>query len=199
MQALIVFISGFTQSEKRFNGVFRQFRNALVYRRQQRGEGARIEYRTWRYDWEAMAEYSQHMLDPGGVVYIVGYSWGGGWGARRYTQELANRGIEVPELLLCDAVYRSSVLPVWAPANIRSVFNSGPLAPKIEIPSNVRNVHWLRQRENKPQGHDVSPVNPQRTALTMPVLLKLPHSEMDESDEFAEMSFEMVDRALKTL
>lgn len=188
MRTLVLFISGFTQSAKRHNGVFDLFEWALAERRRQNVQGARIEYRAWKSDWTAVAEYCQ---DLGiGRVVIIGYSWGVGWGARKLATRLDRRGIVVPHLLSCDGVYRGRF------SRLRSLINSGPLAPKIVVPSNVRRVTWLRQGINKPQGHEIAAANEQRTKIELPTWVDLPHGEIDSSIEFEELAKKAVGRAL---
>lgn len=195
LRSIVVFISGFRQSAERFNGVFRQFREAASRRREMGIADARIEYRTWRSEWDAFAEYTRSLLDFNGEVWIVGYSWGAGWGAKRLAVELNFRGLTVPGMLLCDPVYRSPVLPAWLPLNPLSLIHKRRWAPKIYLPSNIRNVRWLRQDVSRPQAHQLVAVNPQATVIHPPKVLQLIHSEMDESNEFAAMSRELVNQA----
>lgn len=194
---LIVFISGFRQSAKRFNGVLRQFLAAMERRRELAAGDARIEYRAWDTNWEEFGEYCRNMVGLFGEVSIVGYSWGAGWGAKRLAVELQARGIEIPRMLLCDPVYRSPVLPAWLPLNPLSLIHRGRLTPRIKLPSNIRRVDWLRQEISRPRSHDLVAVNPQATRIKPPIELELIHSEMDESREFAGMSQELVEVVLR--
>lgn len=192
LSRIIVFISGFTQSAEVFNGVLHRFLEAMDVRREMEADGARIEYRAWDTDWPAFAEYCRGLVGYGGTVSIVGYSWGGGWGAKRLSEQLQDRGLYIPRMLLCDPVYRSPFLPAWLPLNPLSLIAIGKLRPAIRLPSNIRRVEWLRQGVSYPRGHDLVAINSQATRIKAPVEIQLVHSEMDESYEFAEMSRELV-------
>lgn len=189
MNNLVVFISGFTQTTKRVNGVSERFKWALRARRAAGANEYRVEMYTWRANWEAVAQYCRSSL---GVekVYIAAYSWGVGWGATQLAKHLQNLGIEIGWLLSCDGVYRFGLTNAVAranPLNFRTMFHKGPLAPKIKIPSNVGEVYPLRQRGGRLRGHDFERVNPERTVVFPTQWVKLPHSEMDDSTEFEEL------------
>lgn len=108
--------------------------------------------------WDARTDRIAAFLQRQKVerVIIVGYSWGGGFGAQRFARECAERGIAVPLMLLCDAVYR----PLWLspftgllPLAFRALL---PGSAKIEIPRNVRRVVSVRQTLSLPMGHPIS-------------------------------------------
>ncbi len=183
---LILFISGFTQTGKKSNGVSNLFRWALITRRALGASDYRVELRTWRANWEAEAEYFRRDLGVS-EVRIVSYSWGVGWGAMQLAKYLQRLGIKVVWLVSCDGVYRWGKLSIARanPLNFRTMFHKGPLAPKIKVPSNVGAVYPLRRRaSSKIRGHDFNIVNTDRTKLHDTQWLTLPHSEMDDSIEF---------------
>lgn len=182
---LVVFISGFTQTTKKVNGVSELFKWAWRERRVVGAEGYRIELYTWRANWEAVAEYCYRVL---GVerVFICAYSWGVGWGAVELSKYLQNLGIKVGWLISCDGVYRWGKLSIARanPLNFRTLIHRGPFAPKIKISSNVAEVYPLRQYNGRLKGHDFIRINPERTRLHDTIRLTVPHDKIDDSLEF---------------
>ena len=187
---MVVFISGFSQTSKRVNGVMAAFHEGAARRREAGIEGVRFEYRTWRTDWECFAAYCRFLLGNGGGkhVSIVGYSWGGGWGARVLANQLRFQGIAVPRMFLADAVYRSSILPKWLPANPLSLMSRS----KIKLPSNVGHVTWMRQKQSRVRGHDVVALVPGKTRIDPAIVVRVGHSQIYETPEFERMAKDLV-------
>ncbi len=184
---MVLFISGFTQTTKRRHGVFERFRWALNTRRALDAHGYRVELRTWRANWDAVAEYCRS-LDVTEVC-IAAYSWGVGRGVVQLAPQLQARGISVPWLVSCDGVFRGwgvSSVSRANPLNWRTLIHKGPLAPKIKIPSNVKAVYPLRQKLGRLRGHDFKIENSQQTRLHPTRWVDLPHGAMDDSVEFTE-------------
>lgn len=186
LNTIVVFISGFSQSSKQLNGVLLAFQKAAASRRENSIEGVRFEYRIWKDDWEAFAAYC-HFLGAQNVC-IVGYSWGGGWGARKLAEHLRHKGIAVPRMFLADAVYRSGLVPKWLPANPLSIMQLS----KIKLPSNVGHVTWMRQKQTRLRGHDVVALVPSKTTIDPAVWVKVGHSQVDETPEFERMAADLV-------
>ena len=182
-QAWNIIISGRTQEEGDNNGshdIWFEMRCEHIF------PSVFVELRTWNNNWSKLAQKILLTSGTTATVRIYGYSWGGS-SAMRLAEELQKRGIEVVEMVLCDPVYRSQVPLVFL---WRSMINKVWFAPKIKIPCNVRHVRWLRQRVNKPQGHDLVAVCPDKTIIDVPTLLQLPHGKMDESETYRNMAME---------
>ncbi len=193
----VLFIFGFRQSARRYNGLLGEYLWALKERRRLGVSTCRIEAREWDADWATVADYIGWVLRPSGSVYVVAYSWGQGWGfARGLAPALAKRGVDVAENLSLDGVYRSSLFPKSLTLNPLSLYN-GPGAPRIRLPHNVREVRVLRQSVERPMGHQITAINPEATRIHPTVWVRLGHSEMDDSEVFRQESRALVRRALR--
>lgn len=143
------------------------------------GPSTRVEFAKWGDSVKESAAYIARRIDPAGRVVLIGYSFGGD-AVIDLAWELKKRGVGVADLVLCDAVYRTGILPTWLTANVYSLLPFG----KLKIPPNVGRVHRFYQRINIPQGHELKIVDPDRTKVVLDVDLKLRHEQMDESPEF---------------
>jgi pimeloyl-ACP methyl ester carboxylesterase len=142
-----------------------------------------IQYRVWDDDWAGMASHVSRVSNGAPVVNIYAYSWGAGHGFVTLAKELSRYGVQVSHAVLCDPVYRSTILPTWLPLNPLSMLR----LPTITIPPNVRRVSWLRQSQNKPAGHNLKAAH-EATRIHEPITLKLNHDQMDDSAEYHAMA-----------
>lgn len=170
-----ILISGFTQTLGRPNGTERLW---LRLRSLSSPETC-VQQFVWDDDWQGHAERIWRLSEPLTCVYVYAYSWGAGWGFITLAQALEKRGMAIAHAVLCDPVYRSRVLPTWLPANPLSLLS----APKIKIPANVHEVTWLRQRVNRPAGHDLV-ASGKHTRLHPAKELAVGHQWMDEHHEY---------------
>lgn len=146
------------------------------------GNGNRVELEAWDDDPEHTADYIHRLgpLDRPPNVAIFAYSWGCGYGFVELARALRRHGIDVNQAVLCDPVYHG--LAKWRALVPRTLFSK----VYVTIPSNVSEVHWLRQDVSKPAGHDLR-VESTYTKLHEPKLLQVPHIEMDNAPEFHQL------------
>jgi len=149
MQTVICFVMGFTQDLDTLTGQEKLWRKA---RRLSSPDTLVMTPVPWNTDPSKLAAFIARQGD-GEVpkVRFVGYSWGGGWQFPRLATQLMHRAIPVESAVLCDAVYRSPVFPSWFPFNPMSLMKT----PRITIPTNVKELWYVYQRErsSKLQGH----------------------------------------------
>jgi hypothetical protein len=167
--------SGFLQGVGDLNGCVKIF---LELHRATLSPDTRVELRPWSCDVADVAEMISrlHPLDRMPRVCVYGYSWGGKT-AENFCRELHRRGLDVEQLVLCDAVYRHWYrLGQWRALARWSV---------IRIPGNVQHVTHFRQRQSwLLRGHAVQAENPGLTNVRGVRWLKCEHSWMDDSPEF---------------
>lgn len=165
----LILISGYRQSYERMTGMDRLFIQVLE-------KGYRVEYWPWNSDWEGNAAFI-HRHSPQEVEIIVAaYSWGGGHGAVKLSEQLRDRGRLIHHMILCDPVYRASWAPSW--------FNLLPMSMTkdrtIRYPSTVEQIDWFYQRIDKPAGH--KPIGAR--VVSAGTELTYTHSGIDDSGEF---------------
>lgn len=141
----------------------------------------------WDTDWDAIAAFVMRTSRPAPVINVYAYSWGGGWGFTRFAAGLRARGLTIRHAVLSDAVYRSRWLPDWLPANPLSLMRW----PAIEVPDNVREVHWFHQNVSRPAGHRLTAASPDKTRVHPGVLLNVPHAAMDEAARYHHMAWRL--------
>lgn len=153
----------------------------------------RVELEAWKDDPETTAAFVDRLssdLDPPKIV-LIGYSWGAGYGCVRLAKALRTRGLQVDAAVLCDPVYHSRVL-WWRALLARTLFR--PVT--ITIPSNVAEVHWLRQHVDRPAGHDLVAQAPKRTTIHDPQVLDVGHLAIDDTREFHSLALRTVQDVL---
>lgn len=173
-------ITGFREGEEAFSGTEKL--HGII--RERFGDVAQVfDLRPWDHDWKALAA----MVSRQGIreVIVIGYSWGGGFGAQVFARELEKHGIVVVLMGLCDAVFR----PLWLwkkfPANVLSIRSILPGSAKIEIAKNVMRVFGVYQTETVPKGHTWK--IPPHTVKGRFRKLPYPHTTIDEAQEWHEM------------
>jgi hypothetical protein len=169
-----IVLSGFLQRAGDLNGCVKIF---LDLHRAIQSPAARVEIRPWTCDVSDMAEMiaKLHAVEDPPRICVYAYSWGGKT-AELFARELQRRGLEIDQMVLCDAVYRHWYwLGQWR-----------AFAPwsRIRIPGNVRHVTHFRQRRCHPKGHPVIAENPGRTIVKPVKMLEYDHMWMDDSAEF---------------
>lgn len=170
-----VVISGFTQRLESPSGA--QFLWNAIRRARANSADAAALLEPWNADWRGIADliWRFRPLDRPARVCCYAYSWGGGWGFPALARELAQRGIEIAQAVLCDAVYR----PRWISFDWLALTR----LPKIRVPANVREVSWFRQRTGLPAGHDVIAEDRTRTRVNAAVVCDgVAHQFMDDLD-----------------
>ena len=135
----------------------------------------------WNTDAEAIAALIHRNVAADCEIIVTPYSWGCGQFFIDFADALKARGREIRHAIICDGVYRTRILPTFIPVNPWSML---PLA-KLRIPSNVREVTWFFQRNNRPAGHRPVAADRRRTVVNDGVELKsLRHEQMDDSELF---------------
>lgn len=180
----IVLCSGFLQNEGTLNGIEQLWSKV---RTRHSSPDVSVEYRPWNTDWRKMAEFMFRLRDHDDPprIMLVGFSWGG-YGMVCLARELAKRGLLVETLILSDAVYRSQWM-VWRWLSMTGF-------PRIHVPPNVRDVHWFRQRNDWPRGHEVVPETHFRTSISTPVILDVTHSYADDAAPFHDLTLEEAEK-----
>ena len=170
----IVF-AGFQQSTGRPSGSFKLWQRVHAAAG---GKMFRSEFRAWNDDVDELANLIFHAsgdhLAP--TINVAGYSWGG-MTAANFCRRLAERGIEVDRVVLCDPVYRHRY---WF-GNWRALVPGST----IRIPPNVRRVDVFRQSVNLPAGHNVVADCP-NTYVAEAIELNRRHEWMDDAAIFHE-------------
>ena len=174
-------ISGFRQNKAEMNGMETLWLGLRGYST----PTTCVQYYGWNENWKAIAKFISRNSNDDTRVNVYAYSWGAGWGFIRLAKYLGKEGLEVHQAVLCDPVSRTPYLPSWLPLNPMSLLKNRTL----QVPPNIREIHWLKQEVNRPCGH--TPVG-EHTRVYPPVELKVPHSEMEDSPEFHRMVMEVV-------
>lgn len=190
MKRWLVTISGFTQHIGQPIGMTRLWRRL---RRLSSPTTCVTFPLPWDSPWERVAAFIRSESDGGAEVQVYAYSWGAGHGFIRLAEALGEgrKPLLVSAAVLADPVYRSPWLPAWLPFNPLSLTR----APKIKIPWNVLEVAWLRQRTDRPCGHDLITDTPLRTRILDCVELSCGHQDMDDRDEFHELALRYAEAA----
>jgi hypothetical protein len=171
-----IVISGFRQSLAQPTGSERLWLDL----RSASKPGTCIQAQQWDDDWQGLANRIRRCSVATPTIRVYAYSWGAGHGFIALANACRTLGLNIADAVLCDPVYRSTLLPTWLTINPLSLMRT----PTIKVPDNVRHVHWLRQRKDLPAGHDVVPADPRKTIVFKPTLLAIGHSQMDNSDEY---------------
>ena len=147
----------------------------------------------WPRQWTANTKALASLLARQRIksVAMISYSHGQA-AACDFAEECYALGIDVDLWLACDPVYRPSWLPrinAAQPLAFRAITRFA----KIKVPRNLKRVASVRQRVNRPHGHDLIATSPD-TVIVHPVELKFTHTEIDSAGEW----FALVDRELTT-
>lgn len=175
----IVTHQGYTEGLEHSSGTERAFRE--VVRKFASPEMLCLDPRQWDSDPKSVVGYL--VRSRVNEVASIGYSYGGGYAAQRFSRECLKQGITIKLMLLCDPVYRPLWLPAWhilQPFAIRSLM---PKAATIDVPRSVEQVYWVRQRLSLPMAHDLR-AEWSQTTIHPPLILPYGHTAIDESPEW---------------
>jgi len=186
----IIPISGYTQSRDQRTGLSELWRK--LHEKFTSSEICIQPVLPWDHNWRRLARfisinsYANPRLKA--KICIIGYSWGGGWGAQKLAEQLRIEGLEVNRMVLADPVYRSDKLLCRWRTLLRRGGAGSCFVPSISIPSNVLHVQSTRQANNWPQAHKLEP-DSETTRIDKAVKdLDRNHNQMDESPIFKEMA-----------
>lgn len=137
-----IVISGFTQREGSATGchrVWEQLHSLFA------APDTHVALREWDSDWAQFAEHIRVSSVDNPTIIVSAYSWGAGYGVVQLAKELKRRGRFISCAVLSDPVYchplwfmRWAAMVDWRP---------------VTIPSNVHDVRWFYQRENRPRAY----------------------------------------------
>lgn len=169
----IICIQGFTQTVGKPNGIHELYLRLRKYS----SPDCEIVLQPWNANWDALAEFIFNTCDREKVdIRVFAYSWGCGNGFVQLQKALRKRGLPaIRYAVLCDPVYYR-----WG-RWWRAMF-SPVVTPTIDA-GDTGEVWWLRQFENKPQGHQVIG----KGIIHEPIVLNQTHQYMDDANEFYEM------------
>ncbi|TXH15551.1 MAG: alpha/beta hydrolase [Hyphomicrobiaceae bacterium] len=186
MNKHLVLLSGFTQSEAHYNGITElalKLRSTLP-------AADNVWVHTPPYLWRRRENTIGAFLQQAGAkeVMIVGYSWGGNK-AIKLAEELQDRGIKVPYMVLSDPVRRPA-----GPAVIGKIpFMRELLA--FKLPENVGKCHVFLQEGDWPTGFPVR--GSFLTEVETTVVEEVPHDLMDNLPEFHRQASEFLQKFSK--
>lgn len=170
----VVLFSGFTQSERKYNGIA-----DLSTSMRELADCRKVWIHTppfvWHKDEDSVGAYLASI--GAREVMIVGYSWGGNK-AVILAEDLRDRGIKVPYLILCDPVKRP------APISYLGKFAFFRKRVKFLLPENVARAAVFTQDTKWPYGFGVDPVL--STSVEEEHVQKVPHELMDSYSPFHE-------------
>lgn len=169
-----IVISGFTQEEDSYNGCERLW-ESLTSRL---SPTVMVAQKEWNDDFERLAGRIKRCSVDNPTVFIYAYSWGAGNGFVALAKALREYGIFVERAVLCDPVYYSR-LPLWTLRFLGAVTGKD-----IEVPANVKCVESFVQRVNYPRGSKLVAEDPVYTTIDEPMLLALPHGDMEDSQHW---------------
>ena len=176
-------IMGFTQTHARQTGIGKLW---LKMRPLSTPENCVMMPLAWNTNWSNIANFIRMQSTHAPDIRVYAYSWGCGWGFQNLSKHLDLLGLNVAHAVLCDPVFRSKILPAWLTFNPLSMIRGA----RIKIDHCVEHVRWLRQFKNRPQGANLVAVNDRMTKIDEPLVLELPHAEMEDSQEFHAMVLE---------
>jgi len=171
----IIMFSGFQESEERQSGFEKGFFSTV--RPFASSDVTVYHPRTWKTNVRNMLR----QLYENGIseVAVICYSHGQA-AACDFARMAPKYGVTIRLLLACDPVYRPSWLPRWTIAQFfafRAILGS----PKIKVPPSVKEVHYVYQTIDSPNGDPMVAENPDETKIAAPVEIRLPHTRIDES------------------
>lgn len=181
MRRVHVFIMGFQQDWSKTTGI------ELIWK-QIRKLSSQSQWvlppLPWNVDWEQVAGLICRHTEKDAEVQMYGFSWGCGYGSVTLAKELAKRGRRVKRVVWCDPIYKN---PMWGgvPSMMDLLNYLRIMRPEIKVPSNIDEVHWLRQSVGCPCANDLRENG--KTMIFDPVVLDVKHEDTDNSQEMADM------------
>lgn len=190
MITAIACISGFTETDRDSTGMD-QLQRAIAADYETRGNVEVYDLRPWKHDAKGFAALMKR--DGISQAIVIGYSWGGGYGSPRLCRELLAVGIQVPQVLLCDPVFRPQWLPAIGPANVFCIRALIPGSAVIKFPAGVGAIDGVRQTRKSPRGHAVQIGDGKPFDLPLMTRKTLVHTNIDSSYEFRALVAEKLD------
>lgn len=143
----------------------------------------------WKEDPRGHARRVAATTSQSDVIAVSGYSYGGGWWFRVFSEELAKLGRTVDVAVLCDPQLRRPIPILNIPALIPGV------QQQIPIGSNVHSIGYFYQTQNRP-GNNRLKLLSSTTQLLFEKELPMVHSLIDNSDEWKQASVDYIGAVL---
>ena len=199
----IVFGSGYMQHM----GDEIQGMPALAAEFEERYSGvARVDLRRWDDDWNDLAEWIFRRCSETENIKLlcICYSWGVGFGFKKFAEACRIRGISINGAVLADPVAHlggrfchriglSQVAAFWPP---RSPCFKSVRRLRLRLPDNINkdNTYWFVQENSLLRGHDVYWEDTKEMAANKKVLKFRVHGYMDEAPEVRECAIDLADK-----
>lgn len=189
MNSVHMFGMGFTQTFDRMNGQVALYLKALDATTRRNAVLAPFH---WKADPREACGLLRQIVDKRTRIYGYFYSWGAGAFYRRLVKHMEDAGLSFEAIVLCDPVWRTTLLPGWIPINPTSLF---PFY-RFVVPPNVRRVYVFRQQMNRPCGHVVTVEDPRTTRLISCTTLNVRHERMEDQPEYHAQVIDLVAEAV---
>lgn len=167
---------------------------------------ARVDLRRWDDDWDDLAEWIfRRCSDVKNIKLLcICYSWGVGFGFKKFAHACRSRGIVIGGAVLADPVahlggrfshriYLAQAAAFWPP---RSPCFRCVRRLRLWLPDNIdkQNTFWFTQENSRLRGHNIYWLDTQQRAENKTVLKFRVHSYMDEAPEFKQRAIEVADK-----
>lgn len=178
-------ISGFTQKffAKHGNGSINIHRDMRKFANPQ----TEVHLLQWNHHPRAYARRVAKNWKPGSKIQLNVYSYGGGWWALEFLDELLQIAphIRVDTVVMCDPVLRYPWSKFWL--KWKALFHQ-----ILEVPDNVKRVCHFYQKLTEPGGDDILVCRDTEIAYSR--RLDYPHVKIDNSPEYGAACLEEAKR-----
>ena len=160
-----------------------------------------LEPKRWNHNWRELAEWIVAEAQGWFRLVTLGYSYGGGWGSQRLTEEVFN---ESRRKLKAVEPWQALAAPVSrfgfgsrCPLNALNVTRWSGSWRSIELHRSVKRAWWCDQREAAPFGQK-GRSKLHEAGVEYGGRFEYPHSAMDELPAYHEAATTLVREALET-
>jgi hypothetical protein len=166
---------------------------------------ARIDLRRWDDNWDDLAEWIFRRCSSIENIKLlcICYSWGVGFGFRKFAKACRKRGILISGAVLSDPVAHlgirfchriglSQAAAFWPP---RSPCFKCARRLRLWLPDNINKekTYWFTQENSLLRGHDLYWSDTKELAQNKMVLKFRTHTYMDEAPEFRRRAIDLAD------
>lgn len=176
----IIFILGYTQSKATPIGLTQLHYEIDIFSRNDPDfNRTRIDIYPYRSDWRAIAVWIWRHSIKEPIIDVFAYSWGAGYGFKKFSKELQKHNLKINQAVLLDPV-KYKYLPGLAQLVAFTPWQY------IRLRTNIKYVQVLRQRNSFLKGHPVL-VQPPTKFFEHAFDKTRTHNEMDESPLFKKL------------